>query len=70
MIQQPVKILGVVGDKVFKETVIIMEFYLNYWMSVVKNVVNFARCYHPDVSLLVLSALQMKTSVTAPKLSF
>lgn len=42
-----------------------MEFYLNYWMSVVKRVVNFARCYH-----LVLGALQIKTSVTTQLIFF
>lgn len=67
MIQQPVKILGVVGDKMAKETLIIMEFYINYLMSVVKRVVNFVRCH---ISLLVWAALQMKASVTAPKFSF
>lgn len=67
MIQQPVKILGVAGDKVTKETLIIMEFYLNFLMSVVKRVVNFVRSY---ISLLVLAALQMKAFVTAPKSSF
>lgn len=65
MIQQPVKILGVAGDKVVKQTLIITEFHLNYWMSVAKKVVNFARCFHPDIF-----SLFCKNSFTAPKCSF
>lgn len=34
------------------------------------SVVNFARCYHPDIGLLVLHVLQMKTSVTTQKFPF
>lgn len=32
--------------------------------------VNFAKCCHTDITLLVLDVLQMKTSVIAPKISF
>lgn len=39
-------------------------------MPVVKRVVNFSRCCHTDITLLVLDVLQMKTSVIAPKSSF
>lgn len=34
------------------------------------SVVNFARCYHTDIRLLVLGVLQMKTSVTTQKFPF
>lgn len=53
-----------------------MEFYLNCCKSVVKTVVNFVRCYHLDITLLLLGMLkqvktfvkQVKTSVTILKL--
>lgn len=34
------------------------------------SVVNFARCYHPDIGLLVLHVLQMETSATTQKFPF
>lgn len=56
--------------KCLNKKIIITEFYLNLWISMVKRMVNFAKCCHTDITLLVLDVLQMKTSVIAPKISF